>query len=189
MGSYRIHATRKITMKHTKLLGALAMAAASLAHAQSIERVKLTDNDLSCQQIYTEIGTMETFISLGATQPAAPAVAQPAPAPDNNAAGLQVANAMLGQVAARSGGGGGFGNFLGGGNPAASLGGLGGMFGSLAAAAQQAQQAPVAAPQAAPQPAAQASQVAVLAQQAQGRKEHLTTLFLSRPCKVSDVKK
>jgi hypothetical protein len=185
MGSYRIHATRKITMKHTLLLGALAMATASLAHAQSIERVKLTDNDLSCQQIYTEIGTMDTFISLGGSQPAPAAVAQPAAAPDNNAAGIQVASAMLGQVAARSGNGGGFGNFLGGGSPAAGLGGLGGMFGSLAAAAQQAQQPPAAAPQ----PAAQASQVAVLAQQAQGRKEHLTSLFLSRPCKLSDVKK
>ena len=170
-------------MKHTKLLGALAMAAVSLAQAQSIERVKLTDNDLSCQQIYTEIGTMDTFISLGGSQPAPAAVAQPAPAPDNNAAGLQVASAMLGQVAARGGVGGGFGNFLGGGGSPAA--GLGGLFGSLAGAAQQAQQAPAAAPA----PAAQASQVAVLAQQAQGRKEHLTSLFLSRPCKVSDVKK
>ncbi len=71
------------------------------------------------------------------------------------------------------------------------FGGLGGMFGSLAnMAAQNASAQQAAAAGAAQQQAAQAQQNnALVAQQAQGRKEHLTGMFLSKGCKMSDVQK
>lgn len=59
----------------------LAMAAHG-AGAQTIERVKLTDNDLSCQQIYAEAQQMETAMQLagpGLPPAPAPAVQQVAP--------------------------------------------------------------------------------------------------------------
>ena len=45
------------------------------------------------------------------------------------------------------------------------------------------------APKAQANAAAQASQNAMLSQQAQGRKEHLTGLFLGKGCKMSDIQK
>ena len=55
----------------------------------------------------------------------------------------------------------------------------------MAAAQQQSQQ-----DAAAQQAAAQAAQRgALLGQQAQGRKEHLTGLFLSKGCRMSDIQR
>ncbi|MCZ8255847.1 MAG: hypothetical protein O9327_09315 [Polaromonas sp.] len=48
----------------TAVAVAVALASADTAHAQTIERVKLTDNDLSCQQIYAESQQMETAMQL-----------------------------------------------------------------------------------------------------------------------------
>lgn len=175
-----------------RLSHVLALAACSLALsavAQTIERVKMTDNDLSCQQIYGEIIQMDGVIAK-ANQPALPGTAVPggAPTADNSAASAAaagvagaVAQQALGQAVARSGFG-GFGGFG---------GGLGNMFGNIAAGAaqQQAQQAvtqQTAVQQAA---AAQAQQGALQSQQAQARKEHLTGLFLSKGCKMADIQK
>ncbi|MFM2112932.1 MAG: hypothetical protein RLZZ271_1592 [Pseudomonadota bacterium] len=165
-----------------KILALTAIAFAASAQAQNIERMKMTDGDLNCQQIFTEIKQMDTVI---AQANAAPAAAAPA----DNGVGQQVAGAVaqqaVAQVAARSGfgglfggGGGGAGSLLGGGGG----GGLGGLFGGMAqqAAQQAVQQA------AAPAPAAPAGNP-VLAQQAAGRKEHLTGLFLGKQCKMSEV--
>jgi len=75
------------------------------------------------------------------------------------------------------------------GNPAA---GLASLFGAIAGAANQpSAPAPQAAPpmpvaQAAPQASQQASNIG---RQAQARKEHLTGMFLSRGCKLADVKR
>jgi hypothetical protein len=158
------------------------------AQAQTIERVKMTDNDLSCQQIYGEIGQMDGVIAKAnlATGTAAPA-ATPGSDPSAQAAGAAVAGAVatqaIGQVAARTGFG-GFGGFGGG-------GGLGGLFGNVAQAAANTavQQQQAAAAQQQQAAAAQAQQSAMLQQQAQGRKEHLTSLFLSKGCKMSDIQK
>lgn len=156
-------------MKLIPTAAALVLCAAS-AHAQTIERVKMSDNDLSCQQVYDEIRQMEAVV---ARVSAPPASAAADPAAGNPAVGAQMAGAVAQQALATSG----FGGF----------GGLGGMLSGLvqAAGAQQAQQ------QAAAQQsgALQAQQNAVLMQQAQGRKEHLTTVFLSKGCKMSDVAK
>ena len=161
-------------------VGAVALVLLStIAHAQTIERVRMTDNDLSCQQIYNETVQMDAVIAR-ASQPAAPVAA----AVDPNAnVGAQVAGAVATTAivhgAARSGFG-GFGGFGGG-----SL--LGGLLGGAAqqAATTNAQQQAATQQQA----AQQAQQGALLAQQAQGRKEHLTTMFLSRGCKLGDMQK
>jgi hypothetical protein len=167
-------------MKYTAIPLLLAIAAS--ASAQNIERVKMSDNDLSCQQIFAEIGQMDGLIARSNQPVAAPAVA----AADPGAAGQGgvVAGQMVGavaQTAAARGGFGGFGSFGG-------LGGaLGGMIGNLASQAGQQQAQQQAAQQAAAQQ--QLQQNAVLGQQAQGRKEHLTGMFLTKGCKMSDVQK
>lgn len=155
----------------------LALAGAGV-QAQTIERVRMTDNDLTCQQIYTESLQMDAVVAR-ASQPV-----QPVAAADPNAnATAQVAGAVAQAAvvnsAARSGFG-GFGNIGGG-----SL--LGGLLGGVAqqAASNNAQQQ-LANQQVAAQ---QGQQNALLAQQAQGRKEHLTGMFLSKGCKMADVQK
>jgi hypothetical protein len=61
-----------------------AALASTVAAAQTIERVKLTDNELSCQQMYAEAQQMEDVVKLagpGLPQAPAPALAALAPAP------------------------------------------------------------------------------------------------------------
>jgi hypothetical protein len=159
-------------MKKQTLILLAAGTLAVAAQAQTIERMKMTDGSLTCQQMFDEIKMMDSVIAQANAQPAA------APAAADNAVAGQVAGAVaqqaLAQVAARSGGFGGFGGFGGG------SGGLGGLFNNMAQ--QAVQQATAPAPAAAPagNPA--------LAQQAAGRKEHLTGMFLGKNCKMTDVK-
>lgn len=82
----------------------LMLLAAQGAGAQTIERVKLTDNDLSCQQIYAEAQQMETAMQLagpGLPPPPAPA-ASPQPVPQVQqqalAAALPTQSALQGAV-------------------------------------------------------------------------------------------
>jgi hypothetical protein len=166
----------------TLFVAAALCLAGTIAHAQTIERARMTDNDLSCQQIYNETVQMDAVISR-VSQPVAPV----AVAADTSAnVGAQVAGAVaqtaIAQGAVRSGFGGfgGLGGFGGG-----SL--LGGLLGGAAqqAATTNAQQQAMAQQQ----NNLQAQQGAVMAQQAQGRKEHLTTLFLSRGCKLGDMQR
>ncbi|RYF44257.1 MAG: hypothetical protein EOO25_00320 [Comamonadaceae bacterium] len=160
-------------MKLLTLIAALAVCSA-VSHAQTIERVKMSDNDLNCQQVFDEIRQMEAVIS----RAAAPGVTAAAPGADPNAgANAAVGAQMAGAVAQQAMATGGFGGF----------GGFGGMLSGLvqAAGAHQASQQ-AAAQQTA---ALQAQQNAVISQQAQGRKEHLTTVFLSKGCKMGDVAK
>ncbi|MDO9403708.1 MAG: hypothetical protein Q7T87_06740 [Polaromonas sp.] len=173
------------------LTAAVLMLCAAGAQAQNIERVKMTDNDLNCQQVFNEIGQMDGVISRVNMPSAQVAMA---PAADPNAANAAVGAQMLGAVAqqAMATGGFGFGNI--GSSLGANLGGFGGLISGLAqaATAQQASQQAVAQQQAAAAQqngVLQAQQNAALAQQAQGRKEHLTTVFLSKGCKMSDLAK
>lgn len=240
-------------------LALVALAPVELALAQAIERVKLTDNDLSCQQIYAESQQMEAAMQLAgpglppaltAAPPVAAAAPQGAPlsavqqavlnhpnnanlTPEQKAtliaqtgmaesrgnaavaglyAGAPTAAALHGAVAmdpgvqaavARARASGmseaqinatmGLGMQRAGlGAAAAPLagqafaqgGGLAGVFGALAGAA-----APRAAPAAAPVAAAAPAQGGGLGAQAKARKDHLTGLFLSRGCRMSDVQK
>lgn len=102
-------------------------------------------------------------------QGAAPAAAAPAPAPASNPLG-----GFLGALAGARGGSGGA--------QAASL------FGSLTQNAGQAQaQAPTAvAPQAAAPAVPQGNAIVA---QAQGRKDHLTSMFLGKGCKMSEIQR
>ncbi|MDP2034660.1 MAG: hypothetical protein Q8K29_14725 [Polaromonas sp.] len=65
-------------MKHLalRLLPLGAALASAVAAAQTIDRVKLTDNELSCQQMYAEAQQMEDVIKLAG--PGLPPVAPPA---------------------------------------------------------------------------------------------------------------
>ena len=215
-------------MKRTLI--ALAAAACSLVHAQTIERVRMSDNDLGCRQIVAEASMMDSFIARSAALPPPQMVpAAAAAAPDTSGVGGQVAQQALAQLAAR-GGLGSLGNlFSGGGAPAqqaaqtqalqqaaallaaqqagsnlatqnalaqeaaalagnrsGSLGGFGGLLSGLVQAAGASQQAVPAA--AALPMSQQVSADAALGQQAQARKEHLTNIFLSKGCKMSDSK-
>ena len=88
-----------------KQLTAIALAlvcAAGSASAQTIERVKMTDNDLSCQQIFNEITQMDAMIAR-ANQPVAATAAAPAPDAGNSdkpALSLLSIYTMLGIVVA-----------------------------------------------------------------------------------------
>lgn len=170
-------------MKHLILNATVLATLLTAAHAQTIERVKMTDNDMNCQQIYSEIIQMDGVIAR-ASQPGV----QVAQADTGSNVGGQIGGAVAQTAIAAAVGQnpGGFGSMFGG-----MGGGLGGMFGGLAQMAAQtatAQQAANAG--AAQQQAAQAQQNnAIMSQQAQGRKEHLTGMFLSKGCKMSDVQK
>ncbi|MES2974746.1 MAG: hypothetical protein V4757_14110 [Pseudomonadota bacterium] len=73
---------RHITPQRSVCISACAVVAACLAGtagAQTIERIRLTDNDLNCTQIYAEVQQMDTMIKLAVSMPATPApVQQPA---------------------------------------------------------------------------------------------------------------
>ncbi|MES2414485.1 MAG: hypothetical protein V4614_11830 [Pseudomonadota bacterium] len=172
-------------MKHFVFTTAVLAALLSSAHAQTIERVKMTDNDLSCQQIYGEIGQMDSMIAK-ASLPAPGVQVASADAGSNVGSQIGGAVAQTAMAAAVAQNPSGFGSMFGG-----LGGGLGSMFGGLAQmAAQTASAQQAAAAGAAQQQAAQAQQnQGLVAQQAQGRKEHLTGMFLSKGCKMSDLQK
>ncbi|MES2282403.1 MAG: hypothetical protein V4542_13405 [Pseudomonadota bacterium] len=71
------------------LLACVAASGISQTSAQTIERIKLTDNELNCQQIYAEIQQMDTAMQLaGPGMPSAPPGTQvitQKPAPINTA--------------------------------------------------------------------------------------------------------
>ena len=173
-------------MQKLALTIALLTGVSITAYAQTIERIKMTDNELSCQQIYGESAAMEVIITTAGQQNAdalaaqasqAVAAAQSAQTAQNAAVAT---NTALG-IAARFGG----------------FGGFGGLFGSAAQSAAQLatdQQTASALQQAAAIPVAQGAVAAQPAQnlqgqQAQARKEHLTSLFLSKGCKMSEISK
>ena len=166
-------------MKNVPLLLLLLAASAGVSAQTPIERVKLTDNDLTCQQVYGEITQMDAVIGRANQPVAAAPVADPSAGQGAAVAGAvagAVAQQAMVNAAARSGFG--FGGFGGG------AGAIGGLFGGLAqqAVAQQAAGQQAAA-------AAGAQLAAQQGQQAQGRKDHLTGLFLSKGCKMSDIQK
>jgi hypothetical protein len=174
----------------TSLLAAALLLSGPLVNAQTIERVKMTDNDLSCQQIYGEITQMDGVIAR-ASQPApvAPTAAVAGAVPDaTTGMGAQVAGAVAQTAVANSVARGGFGGFGGFGGAA---GGLGNLFGGLAQQAAQNSANQAATQQATTQQAAAqaAQQSAATTQQAQGRKEHLTGLFLGKGCKMSEIQR
>ena len=106
----------------TPIVLALALSAAlaaPMASAQTIERAKLSDGDMGCAQIYSDIKLMDMMASsAGAQQVGAnQASIQAANQAGNDAAvaaGSQMLNALVQQGGARAGIGGGLGSLLGG---------------------------------------------------------------------------
>lgn len=122
-----------------------------------IERIKLTDNELTCAQIHAEVGQMDKIV----------ADAKAAEDKDKSTGTTAGAASTVADVAGKLGL---FGR----------IGGLGGaLFGQAAA------QAGAGAVQKSAQESAQ--QMAERAKQAGSRKEHLTGLFLAKACKPSDL--
>lgn len=184
----------------------MALAPQASKAQQTIERVKLTDNDLSCQQMYAEAQQMDTTMALagpglpvvGAT-PSATAV--PAAVVPGGALTLAQMHAPTAALATQQGLSAQYQQQIANNMAAAQqngrhsavpspaqasglAGALGaGMLGSLLAGTN----APAAVPSTAPAPA-QAAGVS-LGAQARARKDHLTGLFLSRGCKLSEVQK
>ncbi len=171
-------------MKHFFLASSLLGFLTVSAQAQTIERVKMTDGDLTCQQLYAETVDMDEVMAKNKTTPAAaPTGASGA----SQTAGIAtqaegVSNIAQGAatISAYSGSFGGFGAF-------SSLGSLIGGAAKMAqgSAAQQAATEAVAQQKAAAEQQAKAQMTG----QAQARKEHVTSLFLSKGCKMSDIQK
>lgn len=148
-------------------LGPAALALSSLlglpASAQQaptpIERVKLTDGNLTCQQMLDEAGEMDKVVT----------ETQALQASGQNKATAGQAAGVAAEVASRSG-------FFG------AIGGLGGhIFGSVASKA--------AATTVEQQGATDAVQAAERQKQALARKEHLTQLYLNRNCGTNEAGK
>lgn len=122
-----------------------------------IERIKITDNQMNCAQLYAENGEMDKVI----------AAAQAAESSGNTTAMAGSAANVAAEVAGRTGLFGQFGGIA------------GALFGKAAAqgAAGVAQQSGQMS----------AQQAAARAKQAVARKEHVTAIFVSRGCKASDL--
>ncbi|MFZ5502496.1 MAG: hypothetical protein ACOY3V_03025 [Pseudomonadota bacterium] len=138
------------------LLSILFITASANAETITIERIKITDNEMSCRQIYDELGAMDKHI----------ADAKAVQASGETTATTGQAAGVAAEVASRTG-------LFG------QLGGLTGhLFGSLAS-----KTAASVTEQSGQQTAKQAAETE---RQALARKEHLTELFSVRGCQASN---
>lgn len=135
----------------------LLLSATALAQAPApIERVKITDNDLTCQSTYDELRGMDKIVAEAkATQSSGQTTATA-----GQAAGVAA------EVASRTG----------------MFGALGGLTGHLLGTVASKTAAGVAEQQG----QMTAAQAAEREKQALGRKEHLTQVFLAKGCSASD---
>lgn len=141
------------------LLFALICTTAPALHAQSIERMKLTDGDLTCPQIYVEVGEMEKIMGIAKDEKSASATTANAAGMTQQATGVAVhAAAMSGSMGAAVG--------------LAQAAPLLGLFGNVAKAAADSKE----------------KESAERMADAKARKEHLTGLFVGKGCKLSDVR-
>lgn len=127
------------------------------ANAQNIERIRITDNDLSCRQVHDELGAMDKVI----------ADAKQAQASSETTATAGQVGGVAAEVASRTG----------------LFGQVGGLFGHIAGTVA-AKTAANVTEQSGKQGAQQSAD---REKQALARKEHLTSIFLSRGCKSSDL--
>lgn len=148
--------------RYRLVLTGLLFASTSAIAQQSappapIDRIRMTDNELSCAQIHAEAGDMERIIS----------EAKAAEDKQRTSATAAGAAGTAAEIAGRTGLFGAFGGIT------------GALFGQAATqtAANVVQQSS----------AQSAQQAAERAKQAAARKEHLTGLFLAKECKASDL--
>jgi hypothetical protein len=128
----------------------------SAANAQNIERIRITDGELSCRQIHDELGTMDKAV----------AEAKQAQASGDNTATAGQVGGVAAEVASRTG----------------LFGQVGGLFGHIAGTVAAKTAADVTT-QSGKQGVQQGIE---REKQALARKEHLTTVFLGKGCKASD---
>jgi hypothetical protein len=128
----------------------------SAANAQNIERIRITDGELSCRQIHDELGTMDKAIT----------EAKQAQASSDNTAIAGQAGGVAAEVASRTG----------------LFGQVGGLFGHIAGTVVAKTAADVTT-QSGKQGVQQGIE---REKQALARKEHLTTVFVGKGCKASD---
>ncbi len=86
-------------MRHSALPLLALLSLAGAGHGQTIERVRLTDNDLTCTQIYAEVQQMDTMIKLSASMPAPVQTPPGYPPPQAAAHGAQAAPLSAAQQA------------------------------------------------------------------------------------------
>jgi hypothetical protein len=134
----------------------LAALAATAVQAQVIERVKMTDGEMSCRQMHTELGTMDQ------------AIAEAKKEQESGATTTTVG--QVGGVAAEVA------------NRTGLFGQIGGLFGHIAGSVA-AKAGAGAAEQSGRQSTARAAE---REKQALARKEHVTALFLARGCNASN---
>ncbi len=131
-------------------------AAAWAASAQPIERVKMTDNDLSCRQMHDEITAMDKIVTEAKTMQSE----------GESTALAGQAGAVAAEVASRTG----------------LFAQMGGLFGHIAGTVASKAAADLAG-QSGRRTAQEAKE---RESQALARKEHLASLFLAKGCKASD---
>lgn len=127
--------------------------------AQAIEKMKITDTELSCAQIYAEIGEMDKII--GDTKGTRDTSA-------NTATAVDVAQQAGGHAANAAAMAGNYGGALG----IARAMPFVGMFGSVAKGVSETKQ----------------RESGERLGEAKARKEHLTSLFIGKSCKASELK-
>lgn len=153
--------TKRFAAIAAAMLGsAIGLAGASLpalAQQAPIERVRLTDNELSCAQLHAEVGEMDRLA----------AEARAAENEGNTTALAGTAGNVATEVAARTG----------------LFGSLGGLTGHILG--QVAGKTAAGAAQQSGQTAAQ--QAVERGRQAAARKENVSALFLNKGCKTSDL--
>lgn len=137
--------------------GILCITLPALAQQTPIDRVKMTDNELSCAQLHAESAEMDKVI----------ADAKTAEADGNTTAMAGTAGNAATEVAARTG----------------LFGAIGGLTGQLLG--QVAGRTAAGAAQQSGQSTAQ--QAAARSRQASARKETVNTLFLNKGCNVADL--
>ena len=150
--------TVRFTFTFAAALAATCACSAALAQQPApIDRVKITDNQLSCAQIYGEVGEMDKVV----------ATAQAAGESGSNTAMAGSAANVAAEVAGRTG----------------LFGQFGGLAGSLFGKAA-AQTAAGVVQQSGQQTAQQSAE---RVKQAVARKEYLTSVFIARGCKTTDL--
>jgi len=143
--------------RHSVMGLVLASTSAVAQQPAPIDRVRITDNELSCAQIHGEIAQMDRLA----------ADAKTVESKERSSATAAGAAGTAAEIAGRTG----------------LFGALGGITGALFGQAAT-QTAAGAVQQSSTQSAQQAAE---RARQAQARKEHLASLFLARECKASDL--
>lgn len=141
---------------------ALAVIAAVLplvTHAQAIDKIKLTDSELTCAQIYSEIDEMNIIVGVARESRDSSATAATTAGMTQQATGVAVhAAAMSGSLGAAVG--------------LAQAAPLLGLFGSATKSVAETKE----------------KESSERLGEAKARKEHLTGLFVGKGCKVSEMK-